>query len=162
MLRLLGVTGLSLGLVLLTPAHAAERVALVVGNQSYQAVPKLDNPANDAKRMAGTLTRLGFTLVGGSAQLDLDKADFDQAVQAFGSELQHADIFGKNSHIKDVELHFSNGDSLETTLTDQPGEQRVALSRPVKAKWVQLVIRSVYMGWKYSDTALNELRVDAQ
>ena len=27
------------------------------------------------------------------------------------------------------------------------------LSRPVKAKWVQLVIRSVYPGWKYSDTA---------
>jgi hypothetical protein len=38
----------------------------------------------------------------------------------------------------------------------------VALSRPVKVKWVQLVIRSVYPGWKYSDTALNELRVDAQ
>jgi hypothetical protein len=446
MLRLLGVTGLSLGLVLLAPAYAAERVALVVGNSSYQAVPKLDNPANDAKLMAETLTRLGFLLVGGSAQLDLDKAGFDHAVQAFGSALQGAevglfyyaghgvqvrganflvpvnanptreadvdfqmldvalvlrqmessgtrlnlvildacrnnpfggrglrasggglaqmqapegtlisyaiqpgnvaqdgedghihawpvgndhqgpryfpdlqrrgaasetqdrrraatlglkladrrqlllcrsggrrahaaaqsrtvtgaripalapapepepklvrlpepaqaeasrprgarenctrsgnatycvssmlppahgnnygarnltdgddstawvegsggqgagdfvvvefdaprlvgvitlrngyaknpDIFGKNSRVKDVELNFSTGDSLQATLTDQTGEQRVNLNRPVKAKWVQLVIRSVYPGWKYSDTALNELRVDAQ
>jgi uncharacterized caspase-like protein len=92
MLRLLGVTGLSLGLVLLAPAYAAERVALVVGNSSYQAVPKLDNPANDAKLMAETLTRLGFTLVGRSAQLDLDKTGFDQAVQAFGSALQGAEV----------------------------------------------------------------------
>ena len=84
MLRLLGVTGLSLGLVLLAPAYAAERVALVVGNSSYQAVPKLDNPANDA--------RLGFLLVGGSAQLDLDNAGFDHAVQAFGSALQGAEV----------------------------------------------------------------------
>ena len=65
MLRLLGVAGLSLGVVLLAPAHAAERVAPVVGNSSYQAVPKLDNPANDAKLMAETLARLGFSLVGG-------------------------------------------------------------------------------------------------
>jgi hypothetical protein len=27
---------------------------------------------------------------------------------------------------------------------------------------MQLIIRSVYPGWKYSDTALNELRVDAE
>ena len=87
MLRLLGVAGLSLGVVLLALAHVAERVALVVGNSSYQAVPELDNPANDAKLMAETLTRLGFTLVGRSAQLDLDKAG-----QAFGSALQGAEL----------------------------------------------------------------------
>lgn len=75
---------------------------------------------------------------------------------------KNPDIFGKNSRVKDVELNFSTGDSLQATLTDQTGEQRVNLNRPVKAKWVQLVIRSVYPGWKYSDTALNELRVDAQ
>jgi hypothetical protein len=60
-----------------------------------------------------------------------------------------------------VELRFSTGDEIETTLKDTPGEQRVALSRPVQAKWVQLIIRSVYPGWKYSDTAINEVRVDS-
>jgi hypothetical protein len=75
---------------------------------------------------------------------------------------KNADIFGKNSRVKGVELIFSTGDSLQATLTDETGEQRVNLNRPVKAKWVQLIIRSVYPGWKYSDTALNELRVDAE
>src|SRR3954447_24616347 len=37
------------------PALAAERVALVVGNSSYEHVPALDNPINDAKLMAETL-----------------------------------------------------------------------------------------------------------
>jgi len=75
---------------------------------------------------------------------------------------KNADIFGKNSRVKDVELNFSNGESMQATLTDQAGEQRINLNRPVKAKWVQLIIRSVYPGWKYSDTAVNELRVDAE
>jgi F5/8 type C domain len=75
---------------------------------------------------------------------------------------KNSDVYGKNSRVKDVELRFSNGDKLETTLKDDPAPQQVALSRPVKAKWIQLIIRSVYPGWKYSDTAINEVRVDAQ
>ena len=35
---------------------------------------------------------LGFTLVGGGAQLDLDKAALDQAVQNFGRQVQGADV----------------------------------------------------------------------
>jgi uncharacterized caspase-like protein len=74
------------------PALAAERVALVVGNSSYEFVPALDNPINDAKLMAETLRGLGFTLVGDAAQLNLDKAAFDKAVQEFGTKLQGADV----------------------------------------------------------------------
>ncbi len=69
------------------------------------------------------------------------------------------DIYGKNSRVRDVEIRFSNGESMETTLSDQPGEQTISLNRPVETKWVQIVIRSVYPGWKYSDTAINEVRV---
>jgi len=72
------------------------------------------------------------------------------------------DIYCKNSTVKDVELRFSTGDRLETTLKDDPAPQHVALSRPIQAKWVQLIVRSVYPGWKYSDTAINEVRVDVQ
>jgi hypothetical protein len=38
----------------------------------------------------------------------------------------------------------------------------VSSRRPRKAKWVEFIIRLVYPGWKYSDTAINELSVDAQ
>jgi uncharacterized caspase-like protein len=68
------------------------RVALVIGNSAYVNVPRLANPANDAGLMADTLRSLGFTLVGGGARLDLDKAQFDSAVQSFGNQLQGADV----------------------------------------------------------------------
>src|SRR5437879_2254071 len=75
-----------------TPALAEKRVALIIGNTAYAHVARLANPANDARLMADTLRGLGFTLVGGGAQLNLDKAKFDSAVQRFCEELQGADV----------------------------------------------------------------------
>ena len=74
------------------PAFADRRVALVVGNSDYRVVNRLDNPANDARLLADTLAGLGFTIVGGGAQLDLDKAGFARAVQDFGTQLIGADV----------------------------------------------------------------------
>jgi formylglycine-generating enzyme required for sulfatase activity len=76
----------------MTPAFAQKRIALVVGNTSYVHVPRLANPGNDARLMAETLAGLGFALVGGGAQLDLDKAGLDRAVKAFGQQLQGAEV----------------------------------------------------------------------
>jgi hypothetical protein len=59
---------------MISAAHAEKRVALVIGNSAYQAVPKLPNPDSDARLMSDTLKSLGFFVVGGSARLDLDKA----------------------------------------------------------------------------------------
>jgi hypothetical protein len=79
--------------ILFTSAGLAEtRVALVVGNSAYQNVSPLPNPTSDARLVAETLARLGFKLVGGGAQLDLDKPRFDAAVQAFGRQLLGADV----------------------------------------------------------------------
>lgn len=73
-------------------ALADKRVALIVGNSAYVNIPRLENPRNDAKLIADTLRTLGFTLVGGNAQLDLDKEGLDRAVQEFGGQLQGADV----------------------------------------------------------------------
>jgi hypothetical protein len=81
-----------LSLLLIAPASAEKRIALVVGNSAYQNVSRLDNPRNDAALMAETLRGLGFTLIGGRAQLDLDKAAMDGAVQNFGRQVQGADV----------------------------------------------------------------------
>ena len=78
--------------VLTSPAAAEKRVALVIGNSAYQNIARLDNPSNDARLMADTLSSLGFTLVGGHAQLDLDKPALDIAVQNFGRQVQGADV----------------------------------------------------------------------
>jgi uncharacterized caspase-like protein len=73
-------------------AHADKRIALVVGNSAYKNVSQLDNPKNDARLIADTLLSLGFTLTGGSAQIDLDKTSLDRAVQNFGNQLLGADV----------------------------------------------------------------------
>src|SRR6185295_17970838 len=88
------VAGLAswLALTLAAPAVAEKRVALVIGNSAYQNVTRLDNPRSDAALMAETLAGLGFTLIGGRAQLDLDKSSMDTAVQNFGRQVQGADV----------------------------------------------------------------------
>jgi hypothetical protein len=74
------------------PAFAEKRIALVVGNSAYQNITRLDNPKNDALLMADTLGGLGFTMIGGGAQTDLDKAALDIAIQNFGRQIQGADV----------------------------------------------------------------------
>jgi Caspase domain len=81
-----------LSLLLVDPASAERRIALVVGNSAYQNITRLDNPRNDATLMAETLSGLGFTLIGGRAQLDLDKVALDTDVQNFGRQIQGADV----------------------------------------------------------------------
>jgi hypothetical protein len=75
-----------------SPAAAEKRVALVIGNSTYRNITPLDNPSKDAGLMADTLSGLGFTLVGGGAQLNLDKPAMDKAVQDFGQRVQGADV----------------------------------------------------------------------
>jgi hypothetical protein len=89
--KLIGAT-LLFAFLSASSAAAEKRVALVIGNSAYQNVARLDNPKNDAMLIADTLGRLGFVLVGGAAQVDLDKPSFDAAVQRFGNQLVGADV----------------------------------------------------------------------
>jgi hypothetical protein len=74
------------------PASAEKRIALVIGNSAYKNVTPLANPVHDAQLMAETLAGIGFALVGGRAQLDLDKSAMDNAVQQFGRQVVGADV----------------------------------------------------------------------
>ncbi|HTB03414.1 MAG TPA: caspase family protein [Bradyrhizobium sp.] len=73
-------------------AHAEKRVALVIGNSAYRTVAVLPNPASDARLMSDTLSSLGFFVVGGGAQIDLDKAGFEAALGEFAKALNGADV----------------------------------------------------------------------
>src|ERR1700721_1599085 len=50
-------------LALAPPAHAEKRVALVIGNNDYKNVPKLQKAVNDARAMGDTLKKLGFSVM---------------------------------------------------------------------------------------------------
>ena len=67
------------------------RIALVIGNSRYRNLPRLDNPRNDAELIATTLNKLGFTIIGGKALLDLDRTNLENAVKAFSEALQQGD-----------------------------------------------------------------------
>src|ERR1700722_12814991 len=50
-------------LALAAPARAEKRVALVIGNNDYKNVPKLQKAVNDARTMGNTLKQLGFSVM---------------------------------------------------------------------------------------------------
>ncbi len=76
-------------LLLLTPAVAQKRVALVIGNSAYQHAPTLANPKNDATDMAAALKRLGIQVIEG---FDLDKASLERKVRDFSGVLRDAEV----------------------------------------------------------------------
>jgi uncharacterized caspase-like protein len=75
--------------IIIAPALADKRVALVIGNGAYREVPRLLNPRNDAEDVAAALKRNGFeTIVG----LDLDKAGMEEKTISFARAARTADI----------------------------------------------------------------------
>lgn len=90
-LRLLGA--LACMLVVASPficeADAAERIALVIGNQSYEHVPVLANPRNDAVETAKLLDHLGFQV---QRVLDGNHAELSEAFQGFVDRARNAEV----------------------------------------------------------------------
>jgi hypothetical protein len=70
-------------------ALAGVRLALVVGNGQYQAVPALDNPSNDAADVARALRGAGFEVI---EQRDATREAMAKAVRDFSERLRNADI----------------------------------------------------------------------
>ena len=68
---------------------AYPRVALVIGNSSYQSAPALPNPINDALSMSDSLRRLGFVVQEG---IDLDAAGMVSTLRSFGSLAADAEV----------------------------------------------------------------------
>ena len=71
-------------------ARAERRVALVVGNGSYQSVPKLSNPGRDAVSVAKMFQDAGFETV--EVQLNLGNLDFKRAIRKFETVADQSDI----------------------------------------------------------------------
>lgn len=70
-------------------AHAAERVALVVGIGSYQPLPVLPNPPNDASDMAAMLRQNGYDV---ELQLDPTLEVLREATERFAERLAGARV----------------------------------------------------------------------
>jgi len=83
-----------------TGAVAEKRVALVIGNSSYEHAAILRNPTNDAREVSAALTRLGFDVSVAS------NLGFDAMRQALRD-------FSNTAHGADVALIFFAGHGIE-------------------------------------------------
>jgi len=70
------------------PAHAEKRVALVIGNNDYRNVPKLQKAVNDARTMGDTLKQLGFSVMVAENQT---RQAFSQTLLAFDKAVEPGD-----------------------------------------------------------------------
>ena len=75
-----------MALLFAAAAAAEQRIALVIGNSAYPAIP-LANPANDARLMSKSLRAQGFDVI---ELLDADQRAFQRTVKDFGNRLKSA------------------------------------------------------------------------
>src|ERR1700681_1048110 len=71
-------------------AWADKRVALIVGNSTYQTVPQLPNPSRDASAVAQMFRDAGFDSV--DLQVAVGNLEFKRAIRKFEALADHADI----------------------------------------------------------------------
>ena len=72
-----------------SPAFAAQRVALVVGNGAYAHTKTLKNPKNDAEAVAEALEALEFEVIKG---IDLDRSSFFDKLKEFNRAASEAEV----------------------------------------------------------------------
>src|SRR5262245_1142988 len=135
----------------IVPAKGDTRVALVIGNSEYRHIAYLNNPQNDARLLAETLTGLGFKLVGNGPQLNLNKSQFDQAVQDFANEIQNAD----------VALFYYAGHGVQVRGANYLVPVGANPTREVDVDFQMLDINLVLRGMEYGRARLNLVILDA-
>jgi hypothetical protein len=86
-------------------AMAEKRIALVIGNNDYQEVPKLQKAVGDAKAIADKFTKLGFKV---TLALDLDRRKLNQALARLYSDIEPGDTVAVHFSGHGVELQGQN------------------------------------------------------
>jgi uncharacterized caspase-like protein len=89
-LRLRAILFAGLMLLIGQPAFAEKRVALIIGNASYQNAPQLPNPVNDAQLMSATFKSAGFDVV--DFRQNLSALETRRVLRDFADAAQNADI----------------------------------------------------------------------
>jgi Caspase domain len=87
-IKCLAILALSLA-VTSPPAQAEKRVALLIGNNAYEGVPKLQTAANDARAVAAGLRDLGFSV---SVAENQSRRAMSEALLAFDKAVEPGDI----------------------------------------------------------------------
>src|SRR6201985_927791 len=92
LLAILAVTGVTILSMVCAPATAwaGKRVALIVGNSTYQTVPQLPNPARDATSVAKMFKDAGFDSV--DLVVNVGTLEFKRAIRKFEAAADQAEM----------------------------------------------------------------------
>jgi hypothetical protein len=85
----LAILALSIAISFAATAHAEKRVALLVGNNAYQNVPRLQTAVNDARAVGTALRGLGFSVILAENQ---SRRAMSEALLAFDKAVEPGDI----------------------------------------------------------------------
>jgi hypothetical protein len=85
----LAILALGVAIGFATTAHAEKRVALLVGNNAYQNVPRLQTAVNDARAVGTALRGLGFSVILAENQ---SRRAMSEALLAFDKAIEPGDI----------------------------------------------------------------------
>ena len=127
------------------PAQAEKRVALVIGNSTYQNAPSLPNPVRDANLIAAKFREAKFDVV--SAKNNLGSLEFKRALQEFQTQAESADIAviyfaGHGIQVRDMNYLVPIDARLATEVAAK--DEAISLDRMVEAlepaKKLRLVI----------------------
>jgi outer membrane protein assembly factor BamD (BamD/ComL family) len=109
-------------------ASAERRVALVIGNSSYQNVARLPNPTKDAEAIAQMFRKAGFEAV--QLRTDLGYLDFRRTLRRFEDASAGADIA--------VVFYAGHGIELDGTNYMIPIDAKLAVDRDAKDEAIEL------------------------
>ena len=85
----LAILALGFAISFAATAHAEKRVALLVGNNAYQNVPRLQTAVNDARAVGTALRGLGFSVILAENQ---SRRAMSEALLAFDKAIEPGDI----------------------------------------------------------------------
>jgi hypothetical protein len=85
----LAILALGVAIGFATTARAEKRVALLVGNNAYQSVPRLQTAVNDARAVGAALRGLGFSVILAENQ---SRRAMSEALLAFDKAIEPGDI----------------------------------------------------------------------
>ena len=135
----------------MTPAEAARRVALVIGNSAYEHTQALDNPRNDARLMAKTLKSQGFEVL---EHIDVDYKRMKRAINAFTGKLEE---YGRDT----VGLIFYAGHGLQSRGQNYlvPVDAQIQKEGDIEIETISS--RALLSGVRYAGNRLNIVILDA-
>lgn len=72
------------------------------------------------------------------------------------------ETYWSNARVKHIKVQFSQGETLDLNILDQPADQTFVLKRPAQAYWLRFQIDDVYPGKRYPDLAIGKLRIASE